>query len=61
MTRSAALDTCIIGAGMSGMVMAIRLKQAGKRFRIYEKGTSVGGTWREHTYPGLTWDVPSVF
>ncbi|MFP6629925.1 MAG: NAD(P)-binding protein, partial [Myxococcota bacterium] len=52
MTRSRALDTCIIGAGMSGMVMAIRLQQAGKRFRIYEKGTSVGGTWRENTYPG---------
>ena len=53
---------CIIGAGMSGLLMAIRLKEAGiEDFRIYEKAASVGGTWRENTYPGLTCDVPSFF
>ena len=61
MPRSAALETCIIGAGMSGMLMAIQLQKAGKPFRIYEKATSVGGTWRENTYPGLSCDVPSFF
>jgi cation diffusion facilitator CzcD-associated flavoprotein CzcO len=60
-TRRAELEICIIGAGMSGLLMGIRLQKAGKRFRIYEKATSVGGTWRENSYPGLTCDVPSFF
>jgi cation diffusion facilitator CzcD-associated flavoprotein CzcO len=46
---------------MSGLLMGIRLQKAGKRFRILEKAASVGGTWRENTYPGLTCDVPSFF
>jgi cation diffusion facilitator CzcD-associated flavoprotein CzcO len=46
---------------MSGLLMGIRLKKAGLRFRIFEKATSVGGTWRENRYPGLTCDVPSFF
>jgi len=53
-------EICIIGAGMSGLLMGIRLKQAGiENFRIYEKGATVGGTWRENRYPGLCCDVPS--
>ena len=56
------LDICIIGAGMSGLLMGIRLKEAGiDRFAIFEKAASVGGTWRENTYPGLACDVPSFF
>jgi cation diffusion facilitator CzcD-associated flavoprotein CzcO len=55
-------EICIVGAGMSGLLMGIRLKQAGiESFRIYEKASSLGGTWRENTYPGLTCDVPSFF
>jgi cation diffusion facilitator CzcD-associated flavoprotein CzcO len=60
-TRNAEPETCIVGAGMSGLLMGIRLRNAGKRFRIIEKASSVGGTWRENTYPGLTCDVPSFF
>ena len=55
------LDVCVVGAGMSGLLMGIRLQQVGIRFRIYEKAASLGGTWRENTYPGLTCDVPSFF
>ena len=52
----------IIGAGMSGMLMGIRLKQAGyEDFTIYEKAEEVGGTWRENTYPGLACDVPAHY
>lgn len=61
MTRRAPLETCIIGAGMSGLLMGIRLQQAGRPFRILEKAGSVGGTWRENRYPGLSCDVPSFF
>lgn len=54
------LRTVIIGAGMAGLLAGIRLKQRGDdNFVIYEKGDSVGGTWRENTYPGLTCDVPA--
>lgn len=50
----------VIGAGMSGILAAIRLKQAGQtNFVVYEKGDTVGGTWRENRYPGLTCDVPA--
>lgn len=50
----------IIGAGMAGMLAAIKLLARGCRdLVVYEKGYTVGGTWRENTYPGLTCDVPS--
>lgn len=50
----------IVGAGMSGICLGVTLKAAGfDNFTIYEKADSVGGTWRDNVYPGLTCDVPS--
>jgi cation diffusion facilitator CzcD-associated flavoprotein CzcO len=50
----------IIGAGMSGILSAIKLQEAGLTdFTIYEKAERLGGTWRENTYPGIGCDVPS--
>jgi len=50
----------IIGAGMSGILSAIKLQEAGLTdFTIYEKADRLGGTWRENTYPGIGCDVPS--
>jgi cation diffusion facilitator CzcD-associated flavoprotein CzcO len=50
----------VIGAGMAGILAAIRLREAGfDDLVVYEKGDGFGGTWRENTYPGLTCDVPS--
>ena len=49
----------IIGAGMSGLLTAIRLQQAGIGFEILEKNADVGGTWLENTYPGCRVDNPS--
>ncbi len=44
----------ILGAGFSGMGMAIALKRRGlDNFAIYEKADEVGGTWRENIYPGV--------
>ena len=51
----------IIGAGMSGLAAAFRLKQAGVPFVIFEKNSDVGGTWHENTYPGCRVDVPNHF
>lgn len=50
----------VIGAGMAGILTAIRLREYGyENFVIYEKSDRVGGTWRENTYPGLACDVPA--
>ncbi len=51
----------IIGAGMSGIAAAHRLKQAGVPFVVLEKDAEVGGTWYENTYPGCRVDVPNHF
>ena len=62
MTRNKANDFrfVIIGAGMAGILSAIRLQQAGfTNVTVYEKASNIGGTWRENTYPGLTCDVAS--
>ncbi len=54
-------DTLIIGAGISGIAAAIKLNKAGyHNFKILEKASRVGGTWRENTYPGCGCDVPSA-
>ncbi|HEX4905450.1 MAG TPA: NAD(P)/FAD-dependent oxidoreductase, partial [Acidimicrobiales bacterium] len=49
----------IIGAGMSGLLAAHRLQQAGVAFTIYEKNADVGGTWYENQYPGCRVDNPN--
>ncbi len=55
-----ALRFAIIGAGMAGILAAIKLTEAGLTdFTIFEKADRLGGTWRENTYPGLACDVPS--
>lgn len=53
-------DIAILGAGASGLAMAIQLLEHGiDTFTIYEKSDGVGGTWRDNTYPGAACDVPS--
>jgi len=50
----------ILGAGFGGICMAVKLLEAGRRdFVVFEKAASLGGTWRDNTYPGCGCDVPS--
>ncbi|HEX4491414.1 MAG TPA: NAD(P)/FAD-dependent oxidoreductase [Acidimicrobiia bacterium] len=49
----------VIGAGMSGLLAAHRLQQAGVPFVVVEKDDDVGGTWLENTYPGCRVDNPN--
>ena len=49
----------VIGAGMSGLLAAHRLHQAGLDVVVYEKNAEVGGTWLQNTYPGCRVDVAS--
>lgn len=59
-SRMRSLRFAVIGAGMSGILSAVKLREAGfTDFTVYEKADRVGGTWRENTYPGLSCDVPS--
>jgi len=49
----------IIGAGMSGLLAAIRLKEEGIPFVVFEKNSTVAGTWFENAYPGCRVDSPN--
>jgi len=50
----------IIGAGMAGILAALKLKQRGDvDFVVYEKAADIGGTWKHNRYPGLACDVPA--
>ena len=51
----------IVGAGFSGLCMAIRLRQEGiTDFAVLERADELGGTWRDNTYPGCQCDIPSA-
>jgi cation diffusion facilitator CzcD-associated flavoprotein CzcO len=52
-------EVLIIGAGMSGLGLAVQLiRQFGVRdFEIIEKSDNVAGTWHANTYPGCGCDV----
>jgi 4-hydroxyacetophenone monooxygenase len=52
-------SVAIIGAGVSGLLAADRLDQAGIPYVVFEKNDSVGGTWLENRYPGVRVDIPS--
>ncbi len=51
----------IVGCGMSGLLAAIRLGQAGIPYVVVEKNPGPGGTWFENTYPGARVDVGNHF
>lgn len=49
----------IIGAGVSGICAAIKLRELGIACEIFEKAADFGGTWWENTYPGAGVDTPN--
>ncbi len=53
-------EVIVIGAGVSGIGAAIKLRERGiEDMVILEKADTFGGTWRANTYPGCACDVPS--
>ncbi len=56
-----AFEVLIIGAGISGLLAAIRLQQAGVPYTLVDKNAGVGGTWYENRYPGARVDVGNHF
>ena len=60
MSEKGEFKVIIVGAGFSGLCMAIQLKRNGiDDFVIIEKSDHVGGTWWENKYPGAECDVES--
>ncbi|KAI0311991.1 FAD/NAD-P-binding domain-containing protein [Amylostereum chailletii] len=50
----------IVGAGLSGIGMgaALRRRWDFDDFVIFDRGSDIGGTWRDNIYPGCASDVP---
>lgn len=50
----------VIGAGFAGLGAGVRLRRAGiTDFVVLERAASVGGAWRDNSYPGCACDIPS--
>ena len=55
-------DTIIIGAGVSGLALSLRLAVKGKKILVLERNESYGGKLSELTWEGFRWDKgPSLF
>jgi len=55
------LKVIVIGAGYSGIYLAIRLPERLRNIQltVYEKNAGLGGTWFENNYPGCACDIPA--
>ena len=54
------LDAVVVGAGFAGLYMLHKLREQGRRARVFEAGSGVGGTWFWNRYPGARCDVESM-
>ncbi|NMN97214.1 NAD(P)-binding domain-containing protein [Antrihabitans stalactiti] len=53
-------EIIVIGAGFSGIGVAIKLRERGfDDFIVVDEATGPGGTWHWNTYPGIAVDIPS--
>ncbi|MFF9073797.1 flavin-containing monooxygenase [Streptomyces sp. NPDC014646] len=60
MTQHEHVRVAVIGSGFGGLGAAVRLRREGiTDFVVLERADSVGGTWRDNSYPGCACDVPS--
>ena len=54
------VDVAIVGAGLAGVVVGAKLREAGvRRIRLIDKAGGIGGTWYWNRYPGVMCDVES--
>lgn len=55
-----AIDVAIVGAGFSGLMAAVRLKEMGiDNLKVIDAAANFGGTWYWNRYPGAQCDVDS--
>ena len=53
-------EVAIIGAGFSGIAMAIQLDQLGIPYTIFERRDEIGGTWSFNQYPDIRVDTMTL-
>ena len=53
-------SVAIIGAGFSGISMAIQLEQLGVPYTIFERRGELGGTWSANQYPDIRVDTMTL-
>lgn len=58
--KSSSVDVVVVGAGFAGLYLIFKLRKLGFSFRVFEKGSGVGGTWYWNRYPGARCDVESM-
>jgi len=52
----------IVGAGLSGLAVAVYLQKSGfDDVILLDRSHSLGGTWRDNTYLGCTVDLPTIY
>lgn len=54
------LELAIVGAGFAGLHMLYRAVGSQRKVRLFEGGSSVGGTWHWNRYPGARVDIESM-
>ncbi|MFF5427476.1 MULTISPECIES: flavin-containing monooxygenase [unclassified Streptomyces] len=60
MAKHEHVRVAVIGSGFGGLGAAVRLRREGiTDFVVLERADSVGGAWRDNSYPGCACDVPS--
>ncbi|MFV0245255.1 MAG: flavin-containing monooxygenase [Qingshengfaniella sp.] len=61
MKKARRTKVLIIGAGLGGLGLGMRLKETGQDdFVILERADDIGGVWRDNNYPGAACDIPAV-
>jgi cation diffusion facilitator CzcD-associated flavoprotein CzcO len=54
------VDAAIVGAGIAGVVVGARLREAGlEKIRLIDQAGGIGGTWYWNRYPGVMCDIES--
>ncbi|HEY3613128.1 MAG TPA: NAD(P)/FAD-dependent oxidoreductase, partial [Gaiellales bacterium] len=53
-------DAVIVGAGLSGLHLLHRLREAGLSVLVLDQASGVGGTWFWNRYPGARCDIESM-
>ena len=59
-TTASSDDVIVVGAGFAGMYACHKFRSMGLSVRVFERGSSVGGTWHWNRYPGARCDLPSL-
>src|SRR6202044_2900261 len=55
------LNLAILGAGMTGLDAAVKARDRGFDFEVFEKEAGLGGVWWTSKYPGVAVDTAAMF